>query len=133
MSAIDIAIAKLVATPGVTNITTPARIYPIVVPQTAEAPFIVVNIVTGRDDLLLAGAGQYYLGRVSVDCCAATASAAVALGNAVMAALQDVVKESIGAYTDVDIYFATTDMTDVADDRSMCRRLLHFYVRWRTA
>lgn len=131
MSAIGIVVTKLKTTAGVTALVPSARIYPVIFPQGVTAPAIVVNIVGGRDEQMLTGAGKFYEHRVSVECLAVDGSTAVAIGDAVMAALQDVVKATIAGHAGTDVAFADTDVTDYADDRSLARRILHFRVRWR--
>ena len=131
MSALQIAIDKLVATAGVTAITTAAGIYPEEMPQNALMPCIVVNIVSGQDEHMLTGAGGYYRHRVSVECNAANPLVAQQLGNAVMAALQTNVNATIGDFTGVSTSFADTELTGRSDDRSASRRILDFFIRWR--
>lgn len=129
MSALGIVIAKLKATAGVTTLVAVAKIYPVVLPQAVAAPAIVCNIVGGRDDQMLDGAARFYEHRVSVECLAATGSAVVAIGDAVMAALENANGTFDGSVA--SIYFSDLDLTDFADDRSLARRILHFRVRWR--
>ncbi|AZO29424.1 DUF3168 domain-containing protein [Mesorhizobium sp. M1B.F.Ca.ET.045.04.1.1] len=131
MSALEIAITKLTATSAVTSITTAAGIYPIDLPQGASAPCLVVNIVSGFDEQMLDGAGKYYRHRVTVECNAYTADEAMALGDAVMSALQENINATIGSFSGVTTQFADLDRTDTSDDRSTYRRLLDFFIRWR--
>ena len=132
MSALQIAIDKLVATAGVTAITTAARIYPVEMPQAAVAPCVVVNVISGQDEHMLTGAGRYYRHRVSIDCIAADPLVAQQLGDAVMGALDNNVNATIGDFTGVSTYFADTDLTDSANDRSSFRRVLDYFIRWRS-
>lgn len=131
MSGLSIAITKLVATPAVTAITTSARIYPIMFPQNAALPCVVVNITSGRDEHMLTGAGGYYQQRVTVECLAESASAAMTLGDKVRSALESNVNATIGSFTGVSTQFADFERTDYSDDRSTYRRSLDFFIRFR--
>lgn len=131
MSALSIAVTKLKATSAVTTKTTAARVYPIDLPQGASQPCLVVNLISGYDEHMLTGAGKYYRSRVSVECMATTPESVMALGDAVMAALEDNVNATIGTYVGVTTQFADLDRTDYADDRTTYRRVLDFFVRWR--
>ena len=70
---------------------------------------------------------------MQVDCIAANPDAAVELGEAVMGALNGVIKETFADCTDIDILFASTDFTDYGEDREIFRRVLQFRVHWRRA
>ncbi|TIX28923.1 DUF3168 domain-containing protein [Mesorhizobium sp.] len=131
MSALSIAITKLKATSAVTSKTTAARIYPVDLPQGASQPCLVVNIASGYDEHMLSGAGKYYRNRVTVECNAPTSEAVMALGDAVMAALEDNVNATIGTFTGITTQFADLDRTDYTDDRTTYRRTLDFFIRWR--
>lgn len=130
MSALAIVIAKLKATSGVTSITGAKGIYPIDLPQDASPPCVIANIVTGDDELMLTGAGKYYRGLVTVECLAVTPDAVIALGNAVIAALEDVVSQTLAGHV-ANILKGNSDFTDISDDRSTYRRTVDFKVRWR--
>lgn len=132
MSALKIAVTKLAATSAVTDITTAVGIYPITMPQAAVPPCLIVNVVSGQDEHMLTGAGKYYRHRVSVECLATTALGAEALGAAVMTALQDNANATIGSFTGVATQFADSDRTDFSDDRSVYRRTVDFFIRWRS-
>lgn len=132
MSALAIAITKLKATPAVTSLTTAAGVYPIDMPQQATAPCLVVNLTSGYDEHMLSGAGKYYRNRITVECLAVGPEAVVALGDAVLAALQDNVNATIGAFTGVTTQFADLDRTDFSNDRTTYRRTLDFFIRWRS-
>lgn len=132
MSALTIAITKLATTSAVTDLTGTVGVYPINFPQTAVMPCVVVNIVSGFDEKMLTGAAKFYRHRVSVDCLADTALGAMALGDAVMSALEDNVNATIGSFTGVSSQFADTDRTDFSDDRSVYRRTLDYFIRWRS-
>ena len=132
MSALEIAVTKLGATSSVTTITGAIGIYPISLPQTAAPPCVLVNIVSGQDEHMLTGAGKLYLHRVSVECLATTAAGVMALGDAVMAALEDNANATIGSFTGVSTQWADIDRTDLSDDRTVYRRTLDFFIRWRS-
>lgn len=140
MSALSIAIAKLRSVAGVTALVPAARIFPIEAPQELAPPFIIINLTSERDEQLLNSAGGYFDSRISVECVGATGTSANDIGEAVKKALQNVIKQdivSLGAspvtYLGVDIMKADTDLTDRADDRSLSRRIIDFYVRWHGA
>lgn len=131
MSGLAIVTAKLLATSAVTAIVG-QDVNAIMAPQTTEPPNIVLNLAGGNDQQMLSGAGKMYEQRIATESVARTATAAVALGDAVIDALQDVVKQTIAGCTDVDIALGTTDYTDWAEDRSLYRRTIHFSVKFRT-
>jgi hypothetical protein len=130
MSAIEIVITKLKATGAVTTLIPKASIYPIMWPETAQPPAVVVNVAGDSDVQMLTGAGGYYDTRVRVEALATTGTAALAIGKAILTALESVVKATIGGFHDVDIIY-NGQFTDWADDRSMCRHSSDFSVRWR--
>lgn len=129
MSAIEIVIARLKATPAVTALVPKASHYPIVWPETALPPVNVLNVVGDSDPQTLAGGSRYYNTRIRIDSLATTGTAAVAIGSAVRDAL-DVTKATIAGYHDVDIAYLGQS-TDWADDRSMARVITDASVRWR--
>lgn len=132
MSAIQIVITLLKADAGVTAVVPAANILPIRAQGTLPPPYILLNIVSGTGDQHLAGAGRYYESRVSLTIIAKTATEVVnTIANPVISALNDVVKATVGAATDVDIWMADSDITDESDDQSVCRRILDFYVRFK--
>lgn len=130
MSTLEIAITRLKAVTAVTDIVTANRIYPVAAPQKAVAPYVVVGLAAEEDEQLLAGAAKLYKGRVQVDCVAADGNNADLLGEAVKAALEDVVKASIAGKT-VDSEKDGIDFTQVSDDRTAFRRVIGFYIRWQ--
>lgn len=141
MSAISIAIAKVRSVTAVTDVVAATKLYPIEAPQGATTPFCIFNLVAERDEQMMSGAGRLYDSRVSIECVGATGTMANHIGELVKTALESVVKETITVsvvspsqvFTGVDIMKADTDVTDRADDRSMTRRTLDFYVRWHGA
>lgn len=133
MSSIAIVVTKLKATTSVTTLVPKASIYPIMFPQGASAPAILVNLAGGRDRELIGGAGQYYSSRVNLEILDTDPSNVDALGKAVIAALGDVVKQTVAGCVDVDIAYDGGDFTDWADDRSMARWTIPFRVDWKPA
>lgn len=131
MSSIQIANHLLSASSAVTDITTADRIFPIFAPQNSDAPYLVVNQVSGNDQHLLGGDGQYFRDRVSIECIGRTAVEVTDLGNAVRAALKWIIKQSFLSFKDVDVTFADVDMTQPNDTRTACQRVIHFFVQWR--
>jgi len=129
--AIAITRTVLIASAAVLALVDRNSVYPILFPQNAVPPCLVLNIVGNRDEQMLSGPGGYFEARVGVECLAETPSAAIELGTAVLSALGGIVKQTVGTATDVDITFAGIDYTDSSDDRSMCRRILHFTVRYK--
>lgn len=112
-------------------ITTAARIYPIMAPQTAVSPYIVMHLLSTTDGKKLDGQDQYSVARVQVDCNSQSATQSWEMGEQVRAALLDIIKQTAIGYVDIDVIFADVDMTDYDDARTMARRLLQFRVRWR--
>lgn len=133
MSGLTIVSGVLVANAPVTAVTTRGRIYPISAPQNAVAPFIVLNQVGGADGLHLNGQNEYPLHRIMVECNATTGTQAHDLGELVLDALRNTIKARIGRFKDVDVTEAGPEITDYSDDRTMSRRVLQFYVRFRRA
>lgn len=133
MSALSIVRTKLAATAAVTALVS-NRIYPIIFPQEAVLPCIVLNIISGADIAAhLAGQGGYYRHRIRTEMLDDDASDLDSLSDAVLAALNGVIKATIANCVDVDILFGGLDMTDYSDDRTTFRRLLDFDVTWRAA
>ncbi len=117
---------------GITEIVNQG-IYPVMFPQMALPPCIVLNIVGGTDEQILAGAGGYYTHRIRAETISRDTSQAISLGTLVRNVLGDVTKATVGTAIDVDIYFDNVDHTDAADERDMARRIQDFCVRWRDA
>jgi hypothetical protein len=126
MNAIDLVIDALKKNNGVTSKTTLSRIYPLRVPQQQTLDHIVVNIVSGNDEQMLGGNAGLNVSRVQVDCMSKTASGAIALGDAVIAALE---KKPANAHQQLrDCYRDGIDASDFSDDSEFARRILGFYV-----
>lgn len=130
MSCLAIVTSLLNAAVPVADVVGP-RIYPIMAKQGAAPPLLIMNIVGGIDSDTLAGAGRYYQQRVSIEVLHTNATDCMALGDAVLTALSDVIKQTVAGFSDVDVAFAGTDFTDYADDQSAYRRTLQFTVRFR--
>lgn len=111
-------------------ITTPARIYPLMAPQTVISPYIVLHEISTTDASKLDGQNQYGVSRIQVDCNSQNATQAYEMGNLARDALQDIIKQKAIGFVDIDVFFAMAQ-TDYDDARTMCRRLLQFRVRWR--
>jgi hypothetical protein len=133
MSAMQIIIDRLKASPTVTASVPAGSILPVKAPQGLAPPYLLVNLIGEPDRNLLGGAGRYYQSRVSITVIALTGTSAINIGTAVKLALDSVVKASSGSFRDIDIYTEGTDYTDTNDDQSVARRIIDFYVDWRTA
>lgn len=107
--------------------------------QGLTTPFLVLNLAGGDDEQMLDGAGKYRAQRVSIEAISGNRAQANSLGDLIIDALGDVVKETVfGAGSpapviavDVDVFEAGADLTDSSDDRSTFRRVIDFSVRWR--
>ena len=125
MNVLDLITDALKKNSGVTSKTSLSRIYPIKVPQAQTLDHIVVNIITGGDDQMLDGNAGLYESRVQVDCYSKTATGALTLGDAVIAALE---KRPANANVQLrDCYRDGVDSSDYSDDGEFARRILGFY------
>lgn len=130
-NAISITVQALLGGSGVTAIVG-ARVEPLTAPQAGTLPDIIVNQSTSQDEMLLEGQGQYPNARIRTECRARTRTAVIALGDAVIARLRNL----RGAFAGVEVtsFLQTeTDMTDNAEDFSTYRRVIDWYVRYRSA
>lgn len=131
MSAVSLTIRALLAQSGVTG-TTSTRIYPLPVPPTTTLPAIAVALSAEDEEMLLSGASQYALSAVQIHCIAATAKAAIDLGEAVKTALRD---RLYTADSPPSVYASFQkdgpDFTDYSDNLTTHRRVMVFTVRWR--
>lgn len=129
MSAVPATVQALMGNAAVAALVV-QRVYPVVSPQGASLPNIVVHLVSEDDELLLRGHAGYPQARVSVECRAATYTAVNALGEAVKAALQPLHR---ARYAGVLVSFQKqgSDYSDFADDSQTHRRILDFYARWQ--
>jgi len=138
MSALEITITALKAAPAVAAIVGDGespeafRIHAFEVPQAFARPCLVASLLSESEDQMVGGAGGYFESRVQVQCLADDPAGANDLGEVVKAALSDITKQAIAGATSVDIWKAGADYTDVSADRAVYRRILDFYVRWRS-
>lgn len=129
MNAISAVTQALLADSGVSAIVGD-RINPIIGPQGGSYPDIVVHQISNPDEILLSGTGSYPNARVQIECRASTATAAMALGDAVIAAF-DGLRGTFAGMNVTSFLPTGTDTTDSATDWSTFRRLIHFSVRYR--
>lgn len=130
MSAIQIVNGVLSDDSDVTDLAT-GGIFAIETPQGTEAPYITINLVSGKDELMMTGAGKYFLHRVTVESIGRTGIEVMNLGDAVLESLGDIVKQEIEGFKDVDMYSADVDFTQPNDSRTAFQRVQQFFVRWR--
>lgn len=131
MSGLQIATTLLSANAGVIALVSAAKVFPIDAPQNTEAPYLLVNHVSGRDEQMIETSGKYYRTRISVQAVSRSAMEVMDIGDAVIAALDNVIKQTVGDFNDVDVLHADVDITDPNDTRSAYLRTLHFFIRWR--
>lgn len=129
MSAVDITTKALLADGPVTAITS-TRVNPGMFPQGGTYPAIAVHLIAEADEYLMAGAGQYYESRVSIECVATSYTVCATLATAVIAALQDQHLAALAGRT-ATFFKETTDVTDYTDETEVHRRIMDFRVRWR--
>lgn len=137
MSALAIAVTRLMDI-GAISAVVGSGIFPVATPQGQPAPYYLINLVDEPDEQMLAGAGGYYNSRIQIDCIGSSAAQANKMAEllkanfpCVKAAIQLDNESPPNTARDVDISKADTDYTDAADDRSVFRRVLDFYIRWR--
>lgn len=139
MSPLQIITELLLQDTAVTDIVA-SKIRSFKAEQNLAPPYIIVNLAGGGDEQMLTGMGKYPDKRVSIACISADDVEADDLGNAVIAALGDVVKRtvysergspSVLVARDVDVIESDSDFTDWSDDQSTVRRVIDFNVRWR--
>lgn len=136
MSAPKIVINRLLAASGVTAIVG-SRAFPILAPQNTQPPLIVVHLISTVDlGRTIDAAGDYFRSVVQVDCIAAGSPAAagqvIDLGEAVIAALNGVIKQTVVGCSDVDILLNDgEDFTEYDQELQTFRRVLRFTVIWR--
>ena len=132
-TALEIISTVLLANTGVTAIVE-QRIYPVLAPQGAELPNIVITLVSDNDDQMLAGAAQLPESRVSVISRGRTATEMMDLADAVKLVLRDIIHQSIGTdplSADVCIWKAGTDFTSAFDDPLCFEQTTDYLIRWR--
>ena len=129
MSAVAITIQALLAASGVTALTG-THVYPIKAPQNATTS-VVVHLIHEADDLMLTGPhAEYYRARVQIDCRADTATKVMALGEAVKAALGNIVRRSF-ASGKATFFKEGSEAMQAIDEPALYRRHMDYKVFWR--
>jgi len=108
------------------------RISPEIGVQDATMPDIIVCSIANLDTYLLSGPGKYPNARVRVECRAATVTAAISLGDAVIAYL-DGLGGTFDGMAVTSFLKSETDTMDHNEDHSIHRRMIDFHVRYRAA
>ncbi|RVD16865.1 MAG: DUF3168 domain-containing protein [Mesorhizobium sp.] len=128
MSGVSLAIKALLSRAAVKAITG-TRVYPFPLPPKTRLPAIAVAMAGEDDEYMLDGAGQYPETSLQFHCVAATAKAAIELGEVVKQEMRDLHYTAAGA----DALFTkeALDYTDFATDLSTHRRIMGFSNRWR--
>lgn len=136
MSAVPIITQLLLAAPEVAALVGD-KIFAIQAPQDALRPYVVVHLTDNDDTPLLRGAGRYYRSVIQLDLYSemspSGATEVILLGDAIIDALNGVVKASIAGCKDVDVLLGSTDFTESALEANTHRRVIQFNVRWRRA
>ena len=131
MSGIEIVRQRLVTNSAVRALVPAANVYPIAVPQGAPKKRIFLYKSGGNDHQVLSGAAKLYMNRISVVSEDETASIAITIDKAVLAALENVVKATVLGLHDVDIFTADTEFTDYDDTIQVFRCHRDFRVHWK--
>jgi hypothetical protein len=126
MSALNLAITALKGTAAVTAKTTQSRICAVSAPQNQALDYVVVNVVSGDDEQMLAGAGGFLTSRIQVDCVSRTVAGAQALAAAVLSALEQRPTNPPSGL--LDCYRDGVEFTDSSDDGTTFRVVLGFYL-----
>lgn len=134
MAAMFITAQALLANAGVTALVG-TKVHPINAPQDEPPPQIVVQLVSEADGQRLEGPDLWFDSRVSVECRAQTATAAVKIGEAVKTALQGIRRQTI-AGRQASFFKEETDVSDYSEASAgsptpIYRRVLDFRCRWR--
>lgn len=137
MSGRQIVILKLLASPAVTTVVGD-RIWPGVAQQGASAPFLVLHTPGKQNRQLLDGDAGYPRSRVRIECVAASAAAAEALGRRVFDALKNVTNETIVDDNSPPEFSAVATITPTdfetdgySDARTAFTHIMDVYVDWR--
>jgi len=113
-----------------------ASVYPIVAPQNASLPFVIVACIWEAQDFALAGAADAFDARFSLACNARSAADADGLAEAIKRVLEGIRRReittgapaaSLGVLT---CWKEGTDTMDYSDDRTVFRRIMDWRVRW---
>lgn len=134
MSAIALTIHALLQSPLLAPIVGD-RIYPVFLPQEAAQPAIVVRSISDTEEILLQGATQWPVGRVSIEIVSMQVNVALEAGEIVVDWLRDKDRYPMTlAGVDYEVEFTKegTDVTD-ADEGTVARRIIDFYIRRRKA
>lgn len=107
-----------------------AAIYPIVIPQTAVLPSVVVTLIHEEQEFVTAGATQAFTARLSTACLASDAAGMDLLAETVKSTLKSIVQHDLADDTRVTFWKEGTDVSDWTDDRSTYRRILDWRMRW---
>lgn len=110
-----------------------ATIYPVAPPPNNKAPYYLVNLIAEQGWENVDGAARVYDSRVTVECIGRTATEAYNMGQAVIAVLEDVTKQTVNGHPSTDVRKGDTDVTDTVDATSSFRRSVDFSVNWRPA
>lgn len=137
MSARELIIRKLLATPAITAVVGD-KIYPSQAPQGVVPPFILVTKPGQENRQLLKNSAEMPRARVSLECNAASALGAEDLGDLLYTVLQNVTNEAVGdgaspetTIGTITVMPADSDIDDFDDERLGYRRIIDFYVDWR--
>lgn len=132
MSAIRIVERLLKADSAVTN-----NIELVAMTQPTQPPFIVISHVAESQDSFIHTAVDHFETRVSVEIMAASAIECDRQSEAVKRCLGYVIHQRVGtginSWIDVCIRKAGGDTLDYNDERTVYRRTIDFYVRWKPA
>jgi hypothetical protein len=106
-------------------------VYPIVVPESVSLPCIVTSMISERANSRLDDLAGQYEARVRVACHAASPADVMGMGEEVKVLLLQTVQTRLdGGNVLVNIFKATTDLTDYDDGRTVFRRLTDYTVQW---
>jgi hypothetical protein len=113
----------------------PSPVYPLVVPQTAALPFVVVSVIHEAQDIVLEGANPAFVARLSIACHGADAAGMDAVGEQVKGILETVVNRTLIDTSGQPTAGATfwkegSDISDFSEDRSVFRRIMDWRMRW---
>lgn len=134
MSAIRIALRLLLANDRITELVGQS-VFPVAAPQEVGRPYVAVSLVFEEQDTVLAGHRDGYTSRVSFACVADAVQVADAIGEAVKAAMAEVINVEVLYDAGDLVAFVTawkegTDLIDFTDDRKIFRRIIDYRMRW---
>lgn len=104
--------------------------------QGEAMPYLVINQVSGVDEVTLSGQGEYQRDRIQIDIVAATFNEANNVSKLVRGALVNTIKATITQGTslrvkDVDIIATGMTVTDWSDNPGAFLVINDYHVRWR--